>query len=59
MNKKSNAFIYATGGMNSTVRNGPSQTFLNLGFNDDKGIASNKNDRSTRYSKPFEETTTV
>ena len=58
--KKSNAFFNAPS-MTSTVKHGPSQTFLNLGFNDNsKSAAAYKNEpRATRYSRPFEEPTTV
>jgi hypothetical protein len=38
--------------MRATVRDGPSQTFLNLGFNDSRGLkTSNAEHRSIRYKK--------
>ena len=54
--------------MSSTAKNGPSQTFLNLGFNEgqfNKGVREGRSSqakadsRSTRYSKPFEEPSTA
>ena len=55
--KKSNAFFNAPS-MTSTVKHGPSQTFLNLGFNDNgKGAAAQNASEAAKakvehHSKP-------